>query len=326
MPDFKFLLNVPTHAVDVRHSLIDLVDTPSTYDSGRYLRSTASGVDWATASGMGGTYYHSDLYNLDYASSGHTGFASTAALDTVSGTLYDEIINVSGTLQYQIDTLTFLDLTDTPATYSGHEEKLVYVDQYGTGLEFKYFEWDPEGPLIPETGVSGTYFVNFEGGRLLIGATGNKPDLVYLGPIAGLAFDASKTESCYGVFKIPFAWNTHSNIKLTINFMNDVAQTVSGVVDWHLHYHTYEYGEAYGDKTDTDINIEATVPPCDVGTFFTHELYMQYDDPNHPLERGDVVAFRFYRDGASVVDTVVGDATLLALMFELRVGENIAGG
>jgi hypothetical protein len=182
------------------------------------------------------------------------------------------------------------------------------------------------GPLIPETGVSGTYLVNFEGGRLLVGSTGNKPDLVYLGPIAGLAFDAAKAESCYGIFKVPYAWNMESDVKLTINYMNDVAQTVSGVIDWHLHYHTYEYGEYYGGKTDTDINVHAEVPPCAVGTFFTHELYMEYDDPYNPLQRGDVVAFRFYRDGFAVDDTFVGDSMLLALMFELQVGQNIAGG
>jgi len=40
---------------------------------------------------------HSELNELDYASAGHTGFASTAALTTTSGVLNDKIINSAGT-------------------------------------------------------------------------------------------------------------------------------------------------------------------------------------------------------------------------------------
>jgi hypothetical protein len=268
---------------------------------------------------------------LEYELSGHTGFASTADLYTVSGTLRDSIdylddkIDItSGTLQYEIDTLTYLDLTDTDSTYSGHAGKYPVVNETEDALELRYFEWDPEGPLIPETAISGTYYVNFEGGRLLIGATGNKPDLVYLGPVAGLAFDASKVESCYAVFKIPNAWNDNTPIKLTINFMNADAQISTSECRWGLNYQSYEYGEVYGDKTTTVTGVYAPIPICDAATYFTQELYLAHDDSYNHIERGDVITFRFYRDGS--VDTMTGDAILLALMFELTVGQNISGG
>ena len=42
-------------------TLIDLTDTPSSYDTGKYLRSTVSGTEWATASGINGTIFIYDL-------------------------------------------------------------------------------------------------------------------------------------------------------------------------------------------------------------------------------------------------------------------------
>ena len=259
------------------HGLLDLYDTPDSYSDGLYLRSTTSGVEWATASGV-----------------------------------------AAGTL---------IDLLDTPTTYAGEAGKYVVVSDAEDSVLFEHWEWDPTSELIPETAISGTYFVNFEGGRLLIGATGNKPDLVYSGPIGGLAFADNKEEACYGIFKIPFAWNTESNIAATVNFMNDDTQTGTKVCSWRMDYHTYAEGEAYGDKTTTTVNVDTALPTDVVeGTFLKHILYMQYDDANNPLERGDVVAFKFYRDGTDAADTMTGDSVLLALMFELRVGQNIAGG
>jgi hypothetical protein len=55
-------------------TLLELTDTPSSYSSGLYLKSTADGTEWATASGGSGTSNHSELNELDYVSAGHTGF------------------------------------------------------------------------------------------------------------------------------------------------------------------------------------------------------------------------------------------------------------
>lgn len=71
-------------------TLLDLDDTPGDYAEGEYLRSTSSGTEWTTISGAG-TIVHTELSNLDYASSGHTGFASSDDLTTVSGMLKSEI-------------------------------------------------------------------------------------------------------------------------------------------------------------------------------------------------------------------------------------------
>lgn len=220
---------------------------------------------------------------------------------------------------------TYLALTDTETTYSGQAGRYPTVSADETTLEFGTMEWDPTAPLIPETAISGTYLINFECGRLLIGATGNKPDLVYNGPVAGLAFDATKVESCYGVFKIPYAWNTDSDVNVTINFMTDVAQTGTKICAWDIHYHTYANGELYSDKTTTESHVHATLPEnVGAGTYLTATLQMTGDDVNNPMARGDMVAFQFFRAGDDTEhDTMIGDAVLLSLIFELQVGQRM---
>lgn len=223
----------------------------------------------------------------------------------------------------------FLELDDSPATYSGAAGRYPRVNDSGTGLEFDYIEFDTssnEAPLIPETAVSGTYLVNFEGGRLLVGATGNKPDLVYNGPVAGLAFSDKSIESCYGSFKIPPAWNTDSDIKVKINFMNDDSQSGAKVCSWRMEYHSYAPGDQYSSKTSTVVDIDYTFPAnAPAGTFWAHELFMDSNDVNNDLERGDIVTFRFYRDGADSLDTMTGDCVLITLMIELQTGQHIVG-
>ena len=397
-------------------TILDLEDTPDTYSDGLYLKSTSSGIEWATASGGGGTSNHSELLELDYASSGHTGFTSTAALTTTSGALQDQIDNldyyttgevdtISGALQNNIDAkpdnflelddtpnsyddgkhvkstasgiefdyTTFLELNDTPSTYddgkhvkstaSGIEfasttflelsdtpnayEDGKHVKSTASGIEFDYTTFleltdtpttysgafrlplicnDNETGivfgLIPETAISGTYFVSYEGGRLLRGATGNRPDLVYNGPIAGLAFSNGKTESCYGSFKIPYSWHNTTDIELKINFMNDDAQVGVKTVAWCLCFHAYQEGEFYSDKTLTTLHIDTDLP-TDVaaGRFTVRTLDVPYDDADNPLSIGDTVTFQFYRQGTAGSDTMSGDAILISLSFEMKTGD-----
>jgi len=225
---------------------------------------------------------------------------------------------------------SFISLLDTPPSYEGAAGKYPRVTADGTGLEFDYIEWiseDEEAPLIPATAISGTHFENFDAGRLLIGATGNKPDLVYNGPISGLAFDATKIESCYGSFKIPYSWNTDSDIYVTINFMNDVVQVGNNTCSWRMDFQSYHHGENYYLKNTTVVNINYTLSLNAVsGTFYTHTLIIPSSSGTNVLSRGDIVAFRFYRDGTSSSDTMVGDAILITLMVEMQTGQHVEGG
>lgn len=71
-------------------TFLGLTDTPSSYSSqaNKYVR-TNSAEDALVFDFI----YHSDLSQLDYASSGHTGFASSIDLFTVSGSLSSDINN-----------------------------------------------------------------------------------------------------------------------------------------------------------------------------------------------------------------------------------------
>lgn len=74
-----------------------------TFDTGL----TVSGIP-VDITGGGGTSDHSSLSNLDFASAGHTGFASTADTDALaaSGVATDaNIVSVSGHLQGEIDSI-----------------------------------------------------------------------------------------------------------------------------------------------------------------------------------------------------------------------------
>ncbi len=51
----KFFPWSENHDLDTEHRLKHLVDTPSSYDDGKYLKSTVSGTEWATISGAGWT-------------------------------------------------------------------------------------------------------------------------------------------------------------------------------------------------------------------------------------------------------------------------------
>ncbi len=152
-------------------TFIDLTDTPSTYSgtSGKFAQSTGSGIVWTTVSGgSGGTTDHSALDNLDYASSGHTGFqpagdyVTETEFSTYSGTLQSDIDGKSDSshlhddryyTESEIDALlltisgggssgasTFVELTDTPSTYSGTEGK--YAQSTGSGIVFEEIQTD----------------------------------------------------------------------------------------------------------------------------------------------------------------------------------------
>jgi len=116
-------------------TLLELTDTPSSYANGLYLQSTADGTEWATASGGGGVENHSELNELDYASAGHTGFASSDALTTTSGALSSEIDSDIST--HNSDTTSVHGITDTSdlALKSGNVNQLNDITSAGADIE-----------------------------------------------------------------------------------------------------------------------------------------------------------------------------------------------
>lgn len=236
-----------------------------------------------------------------------------ADLPTFGAVPRDQIVLSNGEESTYWGNDNFLNLSDTPTTYSGASRMPLIGNSSETGVVFD---------LIPETAISGTYFVSYEGGRLLQGATGNRPDLVYIGPIAGLAFDQAKTESCYGSFKIPYSWHSNTEIELKINFMTDDAQVGVTTCAWRLSFQSYVVGETYGSKTLTILDADSVLPSSAVaGTFLTETLMVPYDDVNNPLTIGDTVVFQFFREGLDPGDDMFGDSILISLSFEMKTGD-----
>lgn len=327
----------------------ELNDTPDTYSgmNGYFLnvKANETGLEFTTGSGVNTILDHGLLQGL--SDDNHTQYHNDTRGDLRYYQKF-EVDTISGTLQEAIDEKpdNFLELDDTPTTYSG-ADSFLKIKSDESGIEFTHIDFIDlhDTPttysgaadlplvcnlsetgimfgLIPETAISGTYFVSYEAGRLLQGATGYRPDLVYFGPVAGLAFDAAKEESCYGSFKIPYAWYDETDIELKINFMNDNAQTGAKTVSWRLAFHAYQEGEYYSDKTPTILDIDTTLA-SDVaeGMYTVETLYIPPDDVNNPLSIGDMVTFQFYRDGLSGTDDAVGDMVLISLTFELKTGD-----
>ena len=126
------------------YTLLELTDTPSSYEANKYLKSTSSGTEWSTVSGGGtGSSDHSELTNLDYASAGHTGFQPTgdyitdAEMTTISGNIVDQIPSLTGyaTESYVDTSITTAsgDIVSQIPSLSGYATE-TYVDDADTTL------------------------------------------------------------------------------------------------------------------------------------------------------------------------------------------------
>ena len=102
-------------------TLLELTDTPAAYDNNKYLRSTVDGTEWATVSGGEGTD-HSELANLAYADSGHTGFSPDTHLHDDRYYTESEVNTISGSLNYDIECVTNIaNYADSPMIVTGGE-------------------------------------------------------------------------------------------------------------------------------------------------------------------------------------------------------------
>ncbi len=139
------------------NTFISLIDVPNTYSgtSGKFAQSTGSGIMWATVPDLGIQTFLGLTDTPDIYSEG------MFAQSTSSGIIWSTISG-SGSSDVQ----TFLDLIDTPLTYTGHDGEFVKV--VGNTLEFStisgisgtsdssaLFELDEYGGLMPVATISG---------------------------------------------------------------------------------------------------------------------------------------------------------------------------
>jgi hypothetical protein len=245
-------------------TLSGLADTPSSYDSGKYLRSTTSGTEWATISGVApAEHTHTISEITDYTEpEGVTTFSgltdtpvaydngkylkSTASgtewavIDTPPSTFLDltdtpavydsgkylrattsgiEWSVVSGTGGGTSDVQTFLDLTDTPSTYSGATDK--YLKVTATGITFSTVE--------ASGGSNDTYY--FQGTEWMDGSEAAAPATTsgYTGEINVYLVDTeSEGYSPPSVGQIAFNFSTDAYKEGKLIFDNGLLTTFSG--------------------------------------------------------------------------------------------------
>jgi len=121
-------------------TFLELTDTPNTYSGteGQYSISTGSGTVWATVSGLDGADGAPGVDGND-APTTFSGLTDTPDTyddgkylrSTASGT---EWATVSGGGGGSSDVQTFLDLTDTPSSYSGTSDQVLVST--GSGIDF----------------------------------------------------------------------------------------------------------------------------------------------------------------------------------------------
>jgi len=114
-------------------TFLELTDTPSAYDEGKYLRSTASGTEWVTVSGAGGTISGTDDHS-------HTAYVPwNFGAGTISGTgdiHCNDIYTSSGTVHIgdlKLSTVLFQsDTTNGSTTFIDSSLSAHLINSFGT--------------------------------------------------------------------------------------------------------------------------------------------------------------------------------------------------
>lgn len=192
----------------------------------------------------------------------------------------------------------FIDLDDTPNSYSGYSQKIVAVNQLETGLEF--------------TTISGYVYYPFTPGSLMPGEVGSRPSTRIAGPVGGYSFDDTNEESVFATLRIPAEYRENTNITFGFCCFNNSGQTGSNAVRWSIDYHTYNPYDLYGSKTTSTYSLDIDFTNnASAGEFGHGHLTIPYNDVNNQLHGHTALTFRLYRDSTSVSDTLTGDAVLV---------------
>lgn len=202
----------------------------------------------------------------------------------------------------------FLDLVDTPATYSGHAGKVVSVNSAENALEFS------------STTASGTLYVLFTPGVLMQGDAGARPSMRIAGPVGTYAFDDSNEESCFSSFRTPDAYLANTDIVFEFGCFNNNTQAGVKSVRWAIDYHVYAPWDLFTSKTTSTYAVNIAFPNnATVGTLGYGKIVIPYNDVNNPLSANKGFMFRLYRDATSGSDTLAGDALLALSIVSLKV-------
>lgn len=213
----KIFGNLDGQPTNASYAFNGLSDAPSrTGNANKVLTVNAgeNGYDWTTATGLSS---HSLLFELDFSSSGHTGFASSGAIPnnasfTLNGLAEKDFHNLTG--KPTSASYTFSGLSDIP-TYTSNMNKYLQLNASGTELQWAD-NFASGTPVIRITGNS-----TATTSSLIL--TPARSDLMTVGLNKSMIFTAEiKAEFANG-FGSGKLFGTMYNQNGTVGFVGDVA-------------------------------------------------------------------------------------------------------
>jgi hypothetical protein len=255
-----------------------------------------------------------------------------------------EIDTISGSLQTQIDdkssVQTFLDLTDTPATYSGATGKYLRVERAeftytppdGDDVDFTFTEsyTAPSGDAVDFEFPAATSSIIFEDAvkkhvmikpeEVKLGDPG--PVEAVIGNFSVLQFTGtSATQSVYTSWHVPTDWQTGTDVNTRIYWAP--VDTASGTVVWQLTYNAVA-SEANEIISASGINVTISDATQNTQDELLESGNMTISGSGLALE--DTIGMTIFRDPTHGSDNYTSSASLVEIEIEYtsdKLGETV---
>ena len=231
-------------------SLLNLEDTPSSYEEGKYLRSTTSGVELEDLD----DYYYTESEVDTISGSLQSNIDNKSDISHLHDDRYyteSEVDTISGTLQTSIDSMpvTLLDLEDTPTTYSGSEGK--YIKTTNSGIVFSDIDseyWESVDVFLDE---------NYSNDKGL-------PTQVERGLFKGYSVPiwstpANQYEELVFRIRVPFRWDGVTNPTFMILVSISATEDIGDKFKFQMEWESKGVSNVIPDTTAETLTDEVTV-------------------------------------------------------------------
>ena len=317
-------------------TFLDLTDTPATYSGavGEYLKVVSEEVDDYTVPAYDGVNF---VFPVVYTLPNDDDVDFEFFTESVSIGFYDILPD--------LDALTFLGLTDTPATYSGAAGKylkvseetvlsysppsgdsvyITFSDSYtppaGSATDFSFDEVVIPSSIIFYDLLPVKKHVIIKPEEVKLGAPG--PVEAVIGNFSVLQFTGmSATQSVYTSFHIPTDWKVGTDVNTRIRWAP--VNSSSGTVVWQLTYN------AVASEANEVISVSGTTISIADGTQNTQDELLESGNmtiSGSGLALEDTMGMTIFRDPSHGLDTYLSSASLVGIKIEYtsdKLGESL---
>jgi hypothetical protein len=139
-------------------------------------------------------------------------------------------------------------------------------------------------------------------------------------PITGLSFSDNISERMYNSFEIPSNLVDGSDITVRVHYFNSTTQSGQTSCSWVIDYQVFSDLDNIQDKITTRAGVSSNLPDSAVAdTYIKSIITISGSDVNNPISKDSFLAFSVCRDCGCGTDTMLDDAVLALLTFELEV-------